>query len=283
MPNNNPSTIRDWLNWGTSLLQPTSTSPNLDSEVLLAHTLNYPRLKLVTCAHKTLTHANVQDFKKVIKKRAHGIPIAYLIGTKDFYGRTFFVTPDTLIPRPDSECVIDFLKQKNDHTPLGLVIDIGTGTGCLAITIQKEIPTTSVYASDISPQALIIAKKNALEHDANICFFEGNLWSPFSKLQLPKSIDIIANLPYLPDATITGDLNHEPRLALAGGITGLDVYEKLFIQLAKIKDLKINLYCEIIPDQESILKKQAEIIFTTCVFHTIHDLNNKSRFIQISI
>lgn len=227
--------ISNWLREATKdLKQHDIDSARLDAEIILAHTLRKSR---------TWLHAHTDEeieprFRDIadarIDLRRDRVPIAYIVGHKEFYGRRFTVSPQVLIPRPESEELIAALK---DITPplLGLspsqkrLVDIGTGSGVLGITAKLELPELDVTLSDIDRGALLVAKKNAAMHDAHVTFVESNLLQ-----RLYRPIDIIlANLPYVSHSwELAPELAHEPEKALFADDNGHALINRLIVQSA---------------------------------------------------
>lgn len=207
-------------------LKDTSLSPALDGEVLLGFALGKDRAWLYRHSDSAMTAEEFERFSNLITQRKTGVPVAYLTGTKEFYGREFCVTPDVLIPRPATEELItEALGYARTHKP-ACIVDVGTGSGCIAVTLACEIPVIPIFATDLSPKALAVAQKNAVQHGVQdrITFVQSNL---IEALPPSRSLLVVANLPYLPSHTITGDLAHEPRLALDGGKDGQTLYRRL--------------------------------------------------------
>jgi len=215
----------------------------LDAEVLLSHTLNKPKSFLYTYPEKKLTQAQVRKYKSLISRRAKHEPVAYITGHKEFYGLDFYVNQHTLIPRPETEALVEkIIKNKDIHS----IADIGTGSGCIAIALAKNNPKLNIYAIDISSKALTVARKNAKAHKVkNITFKQGNLLEPIKNIKLDA---IVANLPYLSEKVYKKNYQHlkyEPKQALYAGKDGLDYYKKLLKQINKLKH-KPQLYIELI-------------------------------------
>ena len=236
------------LNWSQDYLAKKNIpQARLDGELLLSHVLGLKRLDLYLQFERVLNETELSSFKIVLKRRAAHEPIAYILGKKEFWSREFIVTPDVLIPRPETELLIEhilnFFSSSSPSSPSsslplegggiqgeGEILDIGTGSGILAVTLAKEIESIHVDAIDISPQALTIAKKNAdkFEVSPKINFIEED----FASYTFSKTYDIIvSNPPYIPTEeidTLMKDVAHfEPKLALNGGKDGLDFYRKI--------------------------------------------------------
>lgn len=180
-------------------------------------------------------------------KRRNGIPFAYLTGTKGFYGLDFAVTKDVLIPRPETEQLIDWVLSNVDRKKPTTIVDVGTGSGCIAVTLAKYLPAAKIIASDVSIKALAVARKNARTHkiSARISFRHSSLLSMLKPSERPDLV--VANLPYLTTPQLK-NVMHEPKLALHGGPRGLELIEKLVRQLTESNIPKAIL--EIDPQQE---------------------------------
>lgn len=231
------------MNAETYLKQNTSTlksdSPELDAQVLLAHVMRLPRARLLASLDAPLTQSQIDSADQAFSRLRAGEPLPYILGHWEFYGLDFHVAPDVLIPRPETELLaekaIKWLSAA--HPSKRSVVDIGTGSGIIAITIARNIPNANILATDISPEALKVAKRNAEKfhvHD-RIEFIECDLL-PELKVEGRKSqvrlstFDLIcANLPYIPTQTLRSlpIFGHEPTLALDGGEDGLDIYRRL--------------------------------------------------------
>lgn len=205
-------------------------SPRLDAEVLLAHTLKKDRIHLYVDFDEPLTDAELAAYRELVKERARRIPVAYLVGCREFMGLSFKTTKHTLIPRPETEVLVlaalDNLKRGGGEKNIA---DIGTGTGAIALSLLRYLPTVSAVLTDISKDALEVAKENAasLKVEDRAEFFVGDLTEP---LQGKKFDAILANPPYVSDAdmeTLAPEVLAEPHTALAGGADGMDFYRRL--------------------------------------------------------
>lgn len=235
-------TIRGCLIWATNKLSKIK-SASLDAEILLSWTLKKPKSYLYTYPERKLINRELAKYKQYISRRAKGEPVAYLIGHKEFYGLDFLVNKHVLIPRPETELLVEeVLKNKK----IKRIADIGTGSGCIAIALAKNNPKLKIYATDISANALIIARKNTKKYKLkNIIFKKGNLLEPVKNMKLDA---IIANMPYLSKKIYKknyDNLKFEPKIALLAGDDGLDCYRKLFHQINKLKHPPKYIYCEI--------------------------------------
>lgn len=205
-------------------------SAKLDSELLLTSITNQPREYLLAHDDQSLNRTDWAQACYLLAQRLQRVPVAYLTGCKEFYGRNFQVTPNVLIPRPESEQLIESLTDvMTRDNNIKQIADIGTGSGCLAITAKLEHPQLIVTASDTSTAALAVAKNNALDLDANITFIKSDLLAQYP---IDQPLDaIIANLPYVnEDWTELSDypeLHREPADALFAGDNGCDLIKKL--------------------------------------------------------
>jgi len=216
--------LSEALAWGMTYLKENQIAePRLETELLLAHSLGIPRTKLLTI------EADVPaSFQALIARRAKHEPTAYIIGVQPFFGLDFFVDRSVLIPRPETELLVENAITLIRHSSFVIrnltIADLGTGSGCIAISLAKNLPNINVIGIDSSPEALAIAKKNADHHQvADRChFLLGNMVEP-----LKEKIDlVVANPPYIPSAeikTLQPEVRDwEPVAALDGGIDGLD-------------------------------------------------------------
>lgn len=229
-------TIDEWLKDATNeLADDLLPSPRLDAEIILAHSLRHPRTYLHAHGDETISPRDEDIANARIELRKERIPVAYIIGHKEFYGRRFVVSPSVLIPRPESEQLITMLKkQLSDTVALPGVatkrlVDIGTGSGCLGITAKLEFPELSVGLLDKSRHALKIAEKNARLLGADVEAFTSDLLTGY-----PYSPDIIvANLPYV-DRTwdVSPELASEPEEALYADDNGLAIIKRCIDQVA---------------------------------------------------
>lgn len=220
-------------------------SARWDAELLLAHGLKKSRLELYTHPESGVDEKAQELLSGQVTRRLKRQPLQYLIGFQEFWGLSFKVTPDVLIPRSESELLVEaaVTLRETGSMESPVVADIGTGSGCLAVALAKEIPASQVYATDISARALSIAKENAKTHGlcGRIRFLKGDLWEPLREAGLAGRVDLlVSNLPYIRRASIarlqSEVRDYEPRIALDGGADGLDLYRRL---LAEAKDMLV--------------------------------------------
>lgn len=215
-------TIQKLLDTATHQLATTSESARLDAEVLLAFVLEKNRSYLRAWNDKVLDAPTVLQFETLISQRQNGVPIAYLTGTREFWSRNFFVSPDVLIPRPDTEILIEHCLEKIPTNAPFHILDLGTGSGIIAITLACERPNAKIIAVDASEGALNMAKKNAAFHHCQNVEFILSDW--FSNVPQIKFDLIVSNPPYIceSDEHLTqGDVRFEPQTALIAAENGL--------------------------------------------------------------
>ncbi|MBN2606442.1 MAG: peptide chain release factor N(5)-glutamine methyltransferase [Thiotrichales bacterium] len=217
-------TITEALNLGRNAL--TSESPLLDAEILLAYALGKDRTYLFTWPEHELSPQQAEHFSELLKKRQVGVPIAHLTGSKEFWGLDFKVTSDTLIPRPDTEILVEqallkIERFKQDHIN-ARVLDLGTGSGAIICSLKHEAPYINAYAVDLQPAALEVAKQNAEQHGLSIDFRTGSWFEPIANAHFEV---IVSNPPYIVENDphlSQGDVRFEPLTALTSGYDGLE-------------------------------------------------------------
>ena len=233
-----PWTVRRLLEWTpTFFIKKGVDQPRLSAELLLSHVLNLPRIRLYTNYDDVVSDAKLATFRELVRRAGEQEPIAYLTGRAHFFSLEFDVTPDVLIPRPDTETLVENVLQTVRNVA-GLeaprVLDLCTGSGCVGIAIAKQLKNATVTAIDISPKAIDVARKNAAKNDvaARITFLTGDLFAPLADQVDVAPFDIlVANPPYIRsdevpklDASVRV---YEPKLALDGGVDGLDFHRKI--------------------------------------------------------
>ncbi|MFA7308649.1 MAG: peptide chain release factor N(5)-glutamine methyltransferase [Patescibacteria group bacterium] len=272
--------ISQTLTWGTQFLnQKKITSSRLDAHILLAFVLKKDRSYFITHGEEKISSTSYTSFQKLIQKRGTLYPVAYLTGHKEFYDLDFVVNESVLIPRPETELVIDLVlnRAKKPKT----VLDIATGSGAIALTLAKHLPKSKVVGSDISDKALVVAKKNKRKLNIKNCsFVKSNLL-----LGIKEKPDILtANLPYLEGKDLKEkSIKYEPKLALFGGKDGTMLYEKLFKQIQKKKWNNFTLFLEIGTTQAKQITKLAEDILRVTSIQTHKDLAKEDRVIEITL
>jgi release factor glutamine methyltransferase len=229
-------TIGQLMDWTSRFLaQKGIESPHLDARVLLARVLDCKPIDLYGALYTEIATDEVRNrYRELIRRRLEGCPAAYLIGRKEFFSLALDVSPAVLIPRPDSEMVVVECLALAKKIPQPRILDIGTGSGNLAIALARNLPAAEVMAVDLSPQALEVAQANAAKHGVagRIQFLHGDLFAP-----VPPDVRfdfIVSNPPYIPHGDIptlpTGVRDYEPHLALDGGPDGFAVFDRLIQQ-----------------------------------------------------
>lgn len=252
--------IHNWLKSSNiSLKNAGIDSSILDSELILAYVLNKNRTYLHAHPDEVLLEADRKKAKSLLTKRIKRQPLAYLIGKKEFYGRDFIVNKDVLIPRPESESIIDLLKSVPFANSLSTnlkLVDVGTGSGCLGITAKLDIPDLDVTLIDKSAKALLVAKTNAELLGAKVQLLKDSLLSS----QPTNSLDIvIANLPYLDkNCSRSPETSYEPAVALFAKDSGTKLIKNLIEQSSQIMKKDGYLIMEFEPNQRQVIVTHAE-------------------------
>jgi release factor glutamine methyltransferase len=288
MPQAETWTIGRLLQWTTGYLQSHgSDTPRLDAEVLLAHARGCQRIELYTAFDQTPPDEVLATFRQLVRQRAEGAPVAYLVGRREFYSLSFRVTPDVLIPRPETEFLVisllDLAKLRGPGAPLSIV-DVGTGSGIIAICAAKNLPTARVTAIDRSQAALAVAESNATEHQVRdrIEFVEGDLLRGLAAE--PQFDVVVSNPPYITSAEMEqlspSVRNYEPPMALEAGPKGTEVIERLIPQAAERLRAGGSLLMEISPMVEPAVRElvAADGRFDLCP--TRKDLAGLARVVQ---
>lgn len=225
-------TIAEALEWAVRRLQETSDSPRLDAEVLLAHALGTSRSHLYAWPERQLDTAAAQRAEALIQRRADGVPVAYLTGQQEFWSLPLEVNEATLIPRPETELLVELALARLPPAAPRTVLDLGTGTGAIALAIASERPQTIVTAVDVSSEALAVARRNSTRLGLAVELLQGDWYAPVGG----RRFDLIAaNPPYIgagePEPT-QGDPRFEPRLALIAEDDGLAALRHIAAQAA---------------------------------------------------
>lgn len=226
-----PQTIQQCLRSGVQRLQPDSDSAQLDAEILLAHAIQQNRTYLRTWPERSLTDTQLHQFENLISQRERGVPIAHLVGYKDFWKHTFLVSKDVLIPRPETELLIEQALQFCPAEQTCLIADLGTGSGAIALSLALERPQCTVHATDASAKALALAQRNAIQLGADSVQFHLSNW--FDDFDVDELDLIVSNPPYIaPDDPHlhTGDVRFEPRQALVAENQGLSDLKQIIDQ-----------------------------------------------------
>jgi release factor glutamine methyltransferase len=275
-------------------------TPRLDAEVLLAHSLSRERTWLYLYPEYSLTPEQVNTFEALLRRREAREPVAYLIGCKEFFGLEFQVNPHVLIPRPETELLVETALQIYDlrftiydfaNSPRKskivnrklTIVDVGTGSGCIATALAKYLPQAAIFAIDTSAKALQLARRNAERHSVagQITFLPGDLLQP-----LIEPVDlIVSNPPYVSEAQLAAASpevsRFEPRLALAGGADGLAVIRRLLAQAAGKLNPGGSLLIEIGSSQGVAVKALAQTYFPAATIRIESDLAGLDRLLIV--
>lgn len=232
-PANNKISISQALRQATRLLTEHGVGvPRLTAEVLLSHVLGVQKSHLYGYPENLLRPEQINQFDDCLGERLAGKPTQYITGVQEFYGITFHVEPGALIPRPETELLVEeALSRASRETR---ILDLGTGSGCVAVAIKTNAPATSITATDISGRALRVARRNAAEHGLHIEFVHCDLDTAFQPLSFGM---VVCNPPYVPLKDLPGlqpELRYEPSEALFGGQDGLSIYRRLIASVGTI-------------------------------------------------
>lgn len=286
--NNSAMKVYEALNWASSFLKKTNRDENA-GELLLQHFMKMSRASFLATLREELHPEVLAEFQRAVQAHAAGQPVQYIIGSEEFYGRTFQVNEDVLIPRPETEELVYNALQKINKlfgTARLEMADIGTGSGAIAVTMKLEKPELTVTATDIYGPTLELAQKNAEQNGAEIEFFQGDLLQPL--ISKGKKFDIIlSNPPYIPEKDIEwmSDVvtKHEPHRALFAGEEGLDLYKRFMAELpAVIKDRALIGF-EVGAGQSEAVSALLQKTFPQANIETIYDINGKDRMVFAEI
>jgi release factor glutamine methyltransferase len=251
-------TTGEWLSQAQAVLEKAGiSSARLDAVILLEDVMDNDRAHLLAHLDSVLTAKQQQTLDDTVQRRARHVPLAYIRHRVEFYGRTFYVDERVLVPRPETETIIEILSKlslpRHAH-----IADIGTGSGALAITASLEMPDASVSGVDIDFDCIQVAKHNASLHKVDIRFLKGNLLAPLATTRCVVEV-LLCNLPYVPeDHTINADASYEPKLALYGGSDGLNLYRKLFSKILSTRRGTQYIIAESLPEQHNALRVIAQ-------------------------
>ncbi len=254
-------------------------APRLEAEVLLGHVLNVSRAALLTHPERSLTSGQLSNYQALVRRRAANYPLPYLTGSVEFYGLEFVVTPEVLIPRPDTETLVELALARSPAR----IVDVGTGSGCIAVALAVQLPQAAVCGIEVSAAALAVAQRNVKRHgvSARVRLMRGNVFNP-----RPSPVDlIVSNPPYIS----TGDCaslpasvrNHEPRLALDGGTNGLEIVRQLLVQAPAVLNPGGGLLIEIGADQGEAASHLARTLFPRAEVCVHPDLAGRDRVLEV--
>lgn len=281
--------IYEALNWASSFLKEHNRE-EFAGELLLRHLSGLSRTSMLAMMRDELAGEVWTQFQAAVQKHADGEPIQYIIGSEEFYGRRFEVNEHVLIPRPETEeLVYGTLKRLDRLFPAVnqvALVDVGTGSGAIAVTLQLEKPGLQVTAIDLSEDALVVARKNASQLGAGIEFIHGDLLQPL--ISQGKKVDaVISNPPYIPiaDQEWMSDIvtEHEPHMALFAGEDGLDLYRRFMGELPLVLKEKALVGFEIGAGQGDAVAALLKNTFPKANVEIVFDINGKDRMVFAEI
>ncbi len=261
----------------------------LEGEVLVRHVAGIDRASLYSDPDRAFSYAEARQLATLVARRCKREPLPYILGHWEFYGLDYIVNPAVLIPRPETETLVEealifALPMAQGNRPI-TIADVGTGSGCVAISLAKRLPHATVVATDISPDALEIAWQNIERHDVanQVRLHEGDLLSSYDgKLDL-----IISNPPYIPDGEIPGlqpeVALHEPSAALGGGPDGLSIIRRLMEQGSELLAPNGALMIEFNPPQSSVLLSEAHSLWPNAECRVVKDLAGLDRVLVVEL
>ncbi len=278
--NSKPDTsIKQTIQEAVARLHPITDTPRLEAEILLSHVLEVSRTKLLTYPEHLLTSDQLSHYQARIHRRASDYPLPYLTGRVEFYGLEFEVTPEVMIPRPETETLVELALARKPSA----VVDVGAGSGCIAIALATHLPNVTVYAIDISPAALAVARRNVERHGlgARVRLRGGDVLTP-----RPSPVDLIVSNPPYVSANEWRSLplsvrNHEPRLALDGGSDGLVIIQQLLSQAPAVLRAGGALLIEIGAGQGETASRLARTFFPRARVRLHSDLAGRDRVLEI--
>jgi release factor glutamine methyltransferase len=288
--------LKDLLDSTVTRLMPLSDTPQLDAQVLLAHIVEKPRTWLLAHTSWVADLRAEKRLEKLVRRLEQGEPLPYVLGRWEFYGLDFHLTKDVLIPRPETELLVDSAiawlrapRRDESSEPDRMVADVGTGSGCIAVSLAKNVPGIHVLATDISPAAIKVAQSNAkrLKVLSQIEFQTCDIL-PERVEAVPgmRPLDLLcANLPYIPTAKLQAlpIYGHEPTVALDGGVDGLDPFRKLFQLVPNWMAPGGRILLEVESTRGAAVLSLAYDSFTAASFHLHQDLAGRDRLLEIQL
>jgi release factor glutamine methyltransferase len=270
------------LQWASSFLKEAGREEHA-GELLLRHVTGMSRAQLFANVRDDLPQGQWEQFDKAVREHSQGTPVQYITGTEEFYGRSFMVNEEVLIPRPETEELVYETLKRIEKRPLK-VVDIGTGSGAIAISLKLEQPTLTVFASDIAAESLEVAKENARRHGAEVEFVHGDLLQPFRGGNFDV---VISNPPYIPVSDIETMsvvvTEHEPHRALFAGEDGLDFYRRFMEELPEVLAPVALVGFEIGAGQGEAVADLFRKAFKNVKVEVVNDINGKDRMVFAEI
>ncbi len=276
------TTIRTALQSAYTQLVASSSTPRLDAQVLLCAVLHVEKSYLVAYDERELSPAQESQFSALLARRMNGEPVAYILGKAAFYDLEFAVSPAVLIPRPETEHLVEAALAWGKERGSLLAADIGTGSGAIAVTVAKHLPGCTMHAVDVSPDALTIARRNAQMNGVKITFHHGSLAQPLLEQGIRVDL-LLANLPYIRSEEVPAlDVSkHEPTLALDGGADGLDLVRELLGQVPQVCQQEALILLEIGADQGQATAAAAKQILQPQAVDVLRDYAGLDRVVRV--
>jgi release factor glutamine methyltransferase len=281
-------TVAQALAAGITSLEEASASARADVRLLLTFVLGCERSELLVHDDAEIGETQRTHLEALVAERRRGVPVAYLVGCAWFYGRPFEVTRDVLVPRPETEHLIEAAIDdlRGEKKTSGILVDVGTGSGAIAITLACELPELTVFATDISGAAIAVARRNAVTHGVTdrCTFLHGDLLAPLDDRTLVDCI--VANLPYVPSDDVPAAPNpvaFEPLVAVDGGPDGLAPYRRLLEQIPFVARPGANLLLEAAPATIDPLAALVEAAFPDAHITIGEDYAGCDRYLQVSL
>ncbi|MDR7073859.1 peptide chain release factor N(5)-glutamine methyltransferase [Fictibacillus barbaricus] len=278
--------VHEALSWASSFLAENKRE-SFAAELLVRHVLGgISRTDMMMRMHDVITADEMEQLKSAVERHVEGEPVQYIIGKEDFYGRPFIVNKEVLIPRPETEELVEHtLMLIQEHFPLDNEIklaDIGTGSGAISVTLALENQRLDVYTVDIAEASIEVAKENAQRLGASVQFVHGDLLQPF--IEQGEKLDVVvSNPPYIPDEEIavldTIVKDREPMRALSGGKDGYDFYRRFMKELPLVLKEKALVGFEVGAGQGSTVAEMLRVTFPGAYVYVKEDINGKDRMV----
>lgn len=281
--------IYEALKWASSFLQENGRDENI-GELLLCHYLGLNRAQLLAEVREELDEDVKQKFVHAMNEVVRGIPVQHIIGYEEFYGRRFLVNEEVLIPRPETEelvqGVLERIKRLYAVEDRVKVVDVGTGSGAISISLALENQQLEVMTVDIAKASIDVAKANAARLGANVSFFEGDLLGPLIEADMKVDV-VVSNPPYIPEEDIetlsTVVKDHEPIRALVGGKDGLDFYRRFMKEIPRVLNEKGLVAFEVGIGQGEVVAEMLRLTFLGAKVDVVNDINGKDRMVFAEI
>jgi release factor glutamine methyltransferase len=281
------SKVFEALNWASSFLEDAGREAKA-GELLLMHVMEYNRTQLFMNMREELTPQQIEKFQLVVDQHRSGVPIQHIMGYEEFYGRKFIVNKEVLIPRPETEELVQgVIKRIKEHFPKDQelqVIDVGTGSGAISITLALEEPRLSVIGTDIAEQSLVVAQQNAKLLGAKLEFSTGDLLKPI--IEKKQTVDVVvSNPPYIPKDETLSDVvkDYEPHRALFGGEDGLDFYRRFMDELPLVLNERALVAFEVGTGQGEAVAQLLKSAFPHAAVEVVDDINGKDRMVYAKL